>query len=264
MFSGRPPLAMTPNTPPSPPNSAVNRILLIEDDRKFARLVTEYLEPFGFEITAVHTGPEGVAMAVHQSWSVVILDLMLPGMDGFEVLRRVREKSQVPVLMLTARGEETDRIVGLEIGADDYLAKTSSVRELLARVRALIRRASRSPAAAGAGGQEAMEELVVGPVRVIPDSRKAFVSDVPVVLTPVEFDLLVMLAKSRGRVRTRDQLLDEIRDREYEVFDRSIDVHISALRRKLGDDPKKPRLIHTIRTVGYLMDDRPDGGGGEL
>lgn len=236
--------------------SGQHRVLMVEDDRKFARLVGEYLEPFGFVVTAVHTGPEGVAMGLSGSeWSVVVLDLMLPGMDGFEVLRRIREKSAVPVVMLTARGEETDRIVGLEIGADDYVPKTSSVRELLARLRAVIRRSARAVAVPAEG----MEEIVVGPVRVLVEGRRAFVGDQLLALTPVEFDLLVVLARGRGRVRTRDQLLDEIREREYEVFDRSIDVHVSALRRKLGDDPRKPKLIHTVRTVGYMMD--PSYGG---
>jgi DNA-binding response OmpR family regulator len=270
---------MTPHPPvPSPataapsaatsPTTGTLRILLIEDDRKFARLVKEYLEPFGFSITAVHSGPEGVQFvhaetasspAENSALAAVILDLMLPGIDGFEVLRRIREKSNVPVLMLTARGDETDRIVGLEIGADDYLAKTASTRELLARLRAIIRRSARPVP----GNAPVTNELVVGPVRVLPDARKVWLNDQPILLTPVEFDLLVVLAKARGRVKTRDQLLDEIRDRQYEVFDRSIDVHVSALRKKLGDDPRKPRLIHTIRTVGYMMDpnrSEPVGG----
>lgn len=251
---------------------STHRVLLVDDDRKFCRLVAEYLEPFGFQVSAVHTGPDGVSSATGAApggtrWAAVILDLMLPGMDGFEVLRRVREKSDVPVLMLTARGEETDRIVGLEIGADDYVPKTSSTRELLARLRALVRRSQRlvtGVATTEAGSASGGGDIIAGPVRVNPDTRRAFVSDQLVSLTPVEFDLLVVLARACGRVRSRDQLLDEIRDREYEVFDRSIDVHVSALRRKLGDDPRRPRLIHTIRTVGYMLDpdrsDLPPGG----
>lgn len=236
---------------------AASPVLLVDDDRKFARLICEYLEPFGLAVTAVYTGPDGVAAAVGKKWAAVVLDVMLPGMDGFEVLRRIREKSNVPVLMLTARGEELDRIVGLEIGADDYVPKTTSTRELLARLRAVIRRAERLSAPQSSptsvpNGQG--EEICVGSVRVLPESRRAFLGDALLVLTPVEFDLLVVLARSAGRVKTRDQLLDEIRDREYEVFDRSVDMHVSALRRKLGDDPRKPKLIHTIRTVGYLMD----------
>jgi DNA-binding response OmpR family regulator len=175
---------------------------------------------------------------------------MLPGMDGFEVLKQLRRTSAVPVLMLTARGEEADRIVGLEIGADDYLPKTFSTRELLARLRAVTRRATqavvrREPALP--------PEIVVGPLRVNTAARTALLGDQPLTLTPVEFDLLASLARARGRVKSREQLLDEIRARDYDVFDRSIDVHISALRRKLGDDPKEPRFIRTLRAAGYLL-----------
>ncbi len=244
-----------PNSSPATP-AGQTPILLIDDDRKFTRLLAEYLEPFGYSATAVHTGTEGADRATAEPFAAVILDLMLPGMDGFAVLKRVREKSAVPVLMLTSRGDETDRVVGLEIGADDYVAKTASPREILARLRALLRRASLHDTAP-AGASAPLKEIVVGPLRVIPESRRAFVRDGLLTLTPVEFDLLLSLVKARGRVKTRDQLLDEIRDRNYEVFDRSIDVHISALRRKLGDDPRNPALIRTIRTVGYLLDD-PD------
>jgi len=169
-------------------------------------------------------------------------------LDGFEVLKQIRKQSDVPVLMLTARGDEADRIVGLEIGADDYLPKTFSTRELLARLRAVTRRATR-PTPAGA----APVELAVGPLRVYPDARKAALDGAPLTLTPVEFDLLACLARAPGRIRTREQLLEEIRDRDYEVFDRSIDVHISALRKKLGDDPKEPRFIRTVRSAGYML-----------
>jgi DNA-binding response OmpR family regulator len=166
------------------------------------------------------------------------------------VLKRIRAKSDVPILMLTARGDEADRIVGLEIGADDYLPKTFSTRELLARLRAVTRRTSRPATGEGGGGEP---ELVVGNLRVRIGSRAAVFDDRPLALTPVEFDLLASLARARGRVKTREQLLDEIRDRNFEVFDRSIDVHISALRRKLGDDPKEPRFIRTVRSAGYML-----------
>jgi DNA-binding response OmpR family regulator len=176
---------------------------------------------------------------------------MLPGMDGFEVLRRIRRSSEVPVLMLTARGDETDRIVGLEVGADDYLPKTFSTRELLARLRAVLRRGVRSTAP----DAPPAVEIVVGPLRVQPEARQALLDDRPLTLTPVEFDLLSSLARARGRVRTREALLDEIRDRNYEVFDRSIDVHISALRKKIGDDARSPRFIRTLRSAGYMLVD---------
>lgn len=231
----------------SSPNAA-QRVLLIDDDRKLARLIRDYLEPLGYEVTAVHTGPEGAELATAESWHAVILDLMLPGIDGCEVLRRIRHSSDVPVLMLTARGDEADRIVGLEMGADDYLPKTFSTRELLARLRAVTRRSQREKSPAPA-------ELVVRDLRINEGTRTAVLGDKPLALTPVEFDLLLVLARSRGRVRSRDQLLEAIRDRSYEVFDRSIDVHVSALRKKLGDDAREPRFIRTLRSAGYLFID---------
>jgi DNA-binding response OmpR family regulator len=179
---------------------------------------------------------------------------MLPGMDGFEVLRQLRKVCDVPVLMLTARGDEADRIVGLELGADDYLPKTFSTRELLARLRAVTRRTH----AVKTEAAPAEEELVVGPLRVRPEARKAVLGDRLLTLTPVEFDLLLALARTPGRIKSREALLDEIRDRNYDVFDRSIDVHISALRKKLDDDPKTPRFIRTIRSAGYMMVDPTD------
>ena len=225
-------------------------LLVIDDDRKLCRLVADYLTPMGYSVFAVHTGPEGVESATAKDWHAVILDLMLPGMDGFEVQKKIRQKSDVPVLMLTARGDEADRIVGLEIGADDYLPKTFSTRELLARLRAVTRRTT---VRAGAPADEGPQELVVGELRIDPGTRTVLLRDEPLVTTPVEFDLLWSLAKAKGRVKTREQLLDEIRDREYEVFDRSVDVHISALRKKLGDDAKEPRFIRTLRAVGYML-----------
>ena len=236
--------------PETPPGRI--RLLMIDDDRKLCRLVGDYLAPLGFDVTAEHDGATGAerAAAPDATWQAVILDVMLPGFDGFEVLRRIRRTSEVPVLMLTARGDETDRIVGLEVGADDYLPKTFSTRELLARLRAVLRRTARPPAEAAPAA-----EIVVGPLRVQPEARLALLADQPLTLTPVEFDLLASLARARGRVRTREALLDEIRDRNYEVFDRSIDVHISALRKKLGDDARNPRFIRTLRSAGYMLTD---------
>ena len=238
---------------PDSPNGRT-RLLMIDDDRKLCRLVATYLEPLGFEVTTVHSGPDGVerATAAGETWHAVILDVMLPGIDGFEVLKQIRARSGVPVLMLTARGDETDRIVGLEVGADDYLPKTFSTRELLARLRAVLRRSAVS-AAPAAGTPPPPAELMVGALCVNLDARTAVLGAKPLVLTPVEFDLLASLAKARGRVKSREALLDEIRDRNYDVFDRSIDVHSSALRKKLGDDPKEPRFIRTVRSAGYLL-----------
>ncbi len=223
------------------------RLLIIDDDRKLCRLVGDYLAPLGYEVCAAHTGTEGVERASSETWSAVILDLMLPEIDGYEVLKRIRRTSDVPVLMLTARGEEADRIVGLELGADDYLPKTFSTRELLARIRAVTRRSVRTVI------DDRKPEILAGPLRISPDSRTAMLGDRALSLTPVEFDLLLSLARARGRVKSRDSLLEEIRDRDYEIFDRSIDVHISALRKKLGDDPKEPHFIRTVRSAGYMM-----------
>jgi DNA-binding response OmpR family regulator len=226
-------------------------LLVIDDDRKLCALIRDYLAPLGWRVEARHDGPEGLVEAVAGQYDAVILDVMLPGMDGFEVLRELRKRSEVPVLMLTAMGEASDRIAGLETGADDYLPKTFSTRELLARLRAVLRRSAVTAAATHA--EPPPTEIVIGPLRVNLDARSAVLDTTPLVLTPVEFDLLASLARARGRVKTREALLDEIRDRNYDVFDRSIDVHISSLRKKLGDDAKEPRFIRTVRSAGYLM-----------
>lgn len=228
------------------------RILVVDDDVKLCRLIREYLEPMGYEISAAHTGPEGLDIALREPFSALILDLMLPGMDGFSVLRRLRQSSNVPVLMLTGRGEEPDRIVGLELGADDYLPKTFSTRELLARLRAVIRR-SIMAASSLENSAHRSKPVIVGDLYIDQESRAVTLSEQPLQLTAVEFDLLLSLAKAAGRVKTREQLLLEVADRNFDVFDRSIDVHISSIRRKLGDDPKSPRFIITIRSAGYMM-----------
>ncbi len=227
-----------------------SRLLVIDDDRKLCRLIKDYLEPMGYCVESAYTGPDGLEKALAEEWQAVILDVMLPGLDGFEVLKQLRRSSAVPVLMLTARGEEADRIVGLEVGADDYLPKTFSTRELLARLRAVTRRAAQ--AVVGPQPPPAAE-IVVGRLRVNVASRTALLDDRVLALTPVEFELLASLASARGRVKSREQLLEAVRERNYDVFDRSIDVHVSALRRKLGDDPREPRFIRTIRAAGYML-----------
>jgi len=239
----------SPDKSTAPETSDTRRVLMVDDDKKFCRLLIEYLKPMGYDVVAVHTGLEGVERALAESWHAVLLDVMLPGIDGLEVLRRIRVSSGVPVLMLTARGEETDRIVGLEVGADDYLPKTFSTRELLARLRSVTRRAYRAPAIQALSD----DDIVIGKLRIVPSARGAYLGGGSLALTPVEYDLLLSLARARGRVKTRDQLLEEIRERDYEVFDRSIDVHISALRKKLGDDAKDPRFIRTFRSAGYML-----------
>ena len=233
------------------PAYAKCRLLVVDDDQKLCRLLKSYLDPMGYEVEVAHTGPQGLEKALRGGYQAMILDVMLPGMDGFEVLKQLRRQCDLPVLMLTARGEEPDRIVGLELGADDYLPKNFSTRELLARLRAVTRRAGRPVAQADRVGTE--PEIVVGGLRLNPGERTAALDSQDLGLTPVEYDLLVSLARAKGRVKTREQLLDEIADRDYDVYDRSIDVHISALRRKLGDDLKAPKFIKTVRAIGYMM-----------
>ena len=231
-------------------NALSTKLLLIDDDLKLCRLIRAYLEPLGYSVAAAHNGPDGLAMALEGGYDALILDVMLPGFDGFEVLKRLRAQSSVPVLMLTGLGEESDRIVGLEIGADDYLPKTFSTRELLARLRSVVRRSRFTAARAP---EERTENVTVGPLRLEPASREAFLAGNAIVMTAVEFDLVLSLARAVGRVKTRERLLLEVAERDFEVFDRSIDVHISSIRRKLGDDPKTPIFIQTIRGVGYMM-----------
>jgi two-component system response regulator CpxR len=234
-----------------------SKVLMIDDDLKLCRLVRDYLAPMGFAVETANTGPDGLEKVKTDDFGAVILDVMLPGMDGFEVLRQIRRVSTVPVLMLTALGDEADRIVGLEIGADDYLPKTFSTRELLARLRAVTRRSQVGGAQTGANP----DEIVVGDIHLNLANREVSQNGSPITLTALEFDLLACLARSAGRILDRDRLLDEIAGRDYDVFDRSIDVHISSLRRKLGDDFKNPRYIKTVRSVGYML--VPPGGESE-
>lgn len=221
------------------------QILIIDDDKKFSRLLQEYLRPFGFDVRKTHDGLEGVRKLSEEHFDALVLDLMLPGIDGIEVLRRLGPERHIPVLMLTARGEEPDRIIGLEMGADDYVSKAVSPREILARLRALTRRRRR---VSGSG-----HPVRVGQLEVHSGSRQAMLRGEPLTLTSLEFDLLLSLARSAGQVKTRDELLMETASRLPNVFDRSVDVHISSLRRKLGDDPRDPEFIVTIRNTGYMM-----------
>jgi DNA-binding response OmpR family regulator len=234
-----------------PEDQTAARILLIDDDRKLARMLAEFLEVQGYVVATAHDGAAGVAQARAEHWDLLVLDVMMPRLNGFEVLRLLRESSAVPVLMLTARGGEEDRIHGLEGGADDYVPKTASSRELLARIRALLRRAATPAQPAPA----LPREVAAGELRMDSAARTAALRGHALSLTPVEFDLLLALARHRGSVRSREQLLEQVRDREFEAFDRSIDVHIASLRRKLADDPRAPRYIRTVRTVGYMLVD---------
>jgi two-component system response regulator CpxR len=223
------------------------RVLVVDDDVELCDLVSEYLQPEGFEVVAVHTGDQGLERALSGNFSLVVLDVMLPGLNGLDVLRRLRAKSRVPVLILTARGDDVDRIVGLEIGADDYLPKPFNPRELLARIRAILRRAQAGPVIAGAPP----EPVVIGDVEIDPGARSVHRGGENVELTAVEFALLEALVRSAGQVITRDQLANAVLGRRFVAYDRSIDMHVSKLRKKLGPQPDGSDRIKTIRGVGY-------------
>lgn len=229
-----------------------SRILVIDDDKKHCRLLTGYLELSGYEVTAVQDGWLAVGKVTAEPWDLVILDVMLPRMDGFEVLKRIRAHSSVPVLMLTARGDESDRIVGLEIGADEYVPKTFSSRELLARIKALLRRSQMSTSQMD--GWRAGGSLVVGDLRLSPQSHEAFLAGQQLLLTPIEFGILLCLARASGTVKRREDLIEEVRSQgKFHLYNRSIDVHMSTLRRKLGDHAEEPRYIKTVRGIGYML-----------
>ena len=219
------------------------RVLCIDDDQRLHALLADYLGQNGVTLVAAPDGPRGLAALAGGAFDAVFLAGMMPGMDGLEVMRRIREKSTIPVIMLTAKGDETDRVVGLELGADDYLPKPFSARELLARLRAVLRR----------GAAESTDRITVGDLSVEIPAHEARVRGEPVVLTGLEFDLLVALMRRAGRVVPRAALMDEAGRGDVVVGDRAVDVHISHLRQKLGDDSRAPRLIKTVRGVGYLL-----------
>jgi len=225
----------------------VDRILVIDDDVELCSLVTEYLKPEGFQVEAVHDGKTGLNRALSGDHLLVVLDVMLPGLNGFDVLRRVRDGSRVPVLLLTARGEDVDRIVGLEIGADDYLPKPFNPRELVARIRAILRRTH------SAAGEALVPDIIkVGDVELDPARRSVHHHGKPVELTSVEFGLLQVLLREAGRVVTREALVDEVLGRKFSPFDRSIDMHVSKVRKKLGDTDTEDH-IKTVRGAGYIF-----------
>jgi DNA-binding response OmpR family regulator len=219
------------------------RILLIEDDDRLAGLISEYLGEAGFRIAHVTLGQAGLARLAHEPHDAVVLDLSLPDMDGLDVCRELRARFDVPVLMLTARGEPADRVVGLELGADDYLGKPFEPRELLARLRAILRR--------GRGG--AARALRFGRLEIDRDARAVRLDGAERALTSYQFALLTALAENAGRVLTRDNLMDLLKGEPLDAFDRSIDVHVSRLRQVIEDDPKKPRRIITVRGAGYVF-----------
>ncbi|MBN1774086.1 MAG: response regulator transcription factor [Deltaproteobacteria bacterium] len=223
------------------------QILVVDDDVELCELLRDYLTSEGFAVELAHDGPAGLVAAVSDRSGLVVLDVMLPGLSGFEVLRRLRERSAVPVVMLTARGDDVDRIVGLEMGADDYLPKPFNPRELVARIRAILRRAEKPSGSAPEG-----EGLAVGDVELRRSSRTVLRGGEEVVLTGVEFALLDALLSAAGRVVSRDELARKVLGREHSPYDRSIDVHVSNLRRKLGPSVGGGERIKTVRGSGYV------------
>ncbi len=223
------------------------RILVIDDDRRLRDMLRTYLSGHGLQVETAADGRAGLAAVEGIDPDAVVLDVMLPDLDGFEVCRRIRARSEVPVLMLTARGEETDRVVGLELGADDYLPKPFSPRELLARLRAITRRQR------GTEREASPDVLRFGDLEVDQAARQARVGGEPRPLTSHQFEILSALARNAGRVLSRDQIMDAVRGEALEAFDRSIDVHVSRIRAAIEDDPRHPRRIVTVRGVGYVF-----------
>ncbi len=225
-------------------------ILVVEDEREIARMVQAYLVREGYQVEVAFDGESGWQRFHALRPDLVILDLMLPGMNGLELAQRIRRESQVPIIMLTARAEEADRVAGLEMGADDYVVKPFSLRELAARVRAVLRRVE---------GGGASEVFHAGPLTVDLAAREARFAEKLLDLTPTEFDLLAVLARHPGRVFTRRELLQALRDRTYATIPRTVDSHVKNLRRKIEPDPENPRFILTVHGVGYKFN--PAGGG---
>ncbi len=228
-------------------------VLYVEDDERLGRLTSQYFESHGLRVALCRRGDQAVAEVLRIRPDVVLLDLMLPGLDGLEVCRQIRKKLDVPILMVTARSEEADRVLGLEGGADDYISKPFSSRELLARIRAQARRAQ------GRAGPPTAQ-LRLGDLIIDPAAMRATRSGKPLALTTFEFTLLRVLAERAGRVLAREQILELVHGSAEEAFDRSIDVHVSRLRHKLGDDPRHPRLLRTIRGAGYMLSPDTDLG----
>jgi DNA-binding response OmpR family regulator len=218
------------------------RVLVIDDDERLNALLTEYLGRFGYTVTAVTHPDDGLRAIRAAPPDIVVLDLMLPGMDGFAACRRIRETSRIPIMMLTARGDVTDRIVGLELGADDYLAKPFEPRELVARLQAVLRRTT---------GEADVERVRAGGIEVNWTTRRATQDGRELTLTTAEFQLLGLLVRHRGRVLTRERILDETRGVDWDAYDRSVDVLVSRLRQKLGDDSRRQAFIKTVRGTGY-------------
>jgi len=228
-------------------------ILIVEDDERLASLTKEYLEKNGFSVDIEADGRAAISRIVEEQPSLVVLDLMLPGADGFTVCRSVRNDYKGPILMLTARSDDVDQILGLEIGADDYVSKPAKPRVLLARIQSLLRRSTQDVDLTSEASDKKEQTLTLGPLVVDNSRREAWLSGEEVELTSAEFDLLWLLASSAGRILSREEIFGELRGIEYDGQDRSVDVRISRIRSKIGDDPIHPRRIKTIRSKGYLF-----------
>ena len=225
----------------------MEKILIIDDDSELCELVGEFLTIEGFAVAAVHDGAEGVKRVLAEEFSLIVLDVMLPSLNGFEVLRRIRATKRTPIVMLTARGEDVDRIIGLELGADDYLPKPFNPRELVARIRAVLRRMQPEPLA-----QTKSERLIVDDVELSKSSRVVRCDGHVIELTGAEFDLLELLLQSAGKVVTREDIAQRALGKEFSPFDRSIDMHVSNLRKKLGDRPDGIERVKSVRGIGYI------------
>src|SRR5256885_1267973 len=234
--------------------TVMEKILVIDDDVELCELVAEYLEPDGYKVEAIHEGHEGVQRALSGEHALAVLDYMLPGLNGFEVLRQIRASSRVPIVMLTARGDDINRIIGLQIGADDYLPKPFNPLELVARINAVLRRTQSEP-------ETKLELIVVGDIEMDNRTRTVRRSDQPIELTVVEYSLLEKLLTAPGRILTREELVKAVLHRELSPFDRSIDTHVSNLRRKLGHEVNGVERIKTVRGVGYIYAS-PEGAEG--
>ena len=235
----------------------MERVLVVDDDVELCELVAEYLEPEGFSVDTAEDGLEGVERALADNYTIIVLDVMLPGINGFEVLRRIRARSRTPVLMLTARGADVDRIVGLELGADDYLPKPFNPRELVARIHAILRRTQARSEIAATGS--ASQTLTVGDVRLNLGARTVHRGVEAIELTAAEFDLLAKLLANAGRVVSRDELAEAALGRPLAPLDRSVDMHVSSLRRKLGHEVNGVERIKTVRGAGYIYSVMGDG-----
>ncbi len=231
------------------------RVLVVDDNPKIVEVLRAYLEQEGFEVESAHDGDSAIAAVEHAVPDLALLDVMLPGIDGIELTRRLQREHDLPVILVTARVDEVDRLIGLEVGADDYIAKPFSPREVVARVKAVLRRVGRAAEAATAAHDTA---VVVGGLRIDPTTRMVTIGKDRIDLTRTEFDILLTLASHPARVYSRMQLMEAAQGDAYEGYERTIDAHVKNIRRKIGDDPRRPTYVHTVLGVGYKLEYRDE------